>query len=139
MSKTAALLGVILIATACAGVSQSNMHTTDSGLQYIDHVVGDGAEAATGQTVEVHYTGWLYVDGERGTKFDSSVDRGMPFSFTLGGRVIAGWNEGVAGMKVGGKRELIIPPDLGYGSAGAGGAIPPNATLDFEIELLAIR
>ncbi len=139
MTKTAALLGVILIATACAGVSQSNMHTTDSGLQYIDHVVGDGAEAATGQTVEVHYTGWLYVDGERGTKFDSSVDRGTPFSFTLGGRVIAGWNEGVVGMKVGGKRELFIPPDLGYGSAGAGGAIPPNATLDFEIELLAIR
>ena len=139
MTKTAALLGVILIATACAGVSQSNMHTTDSGLHYIDHVVGDGAEAATGQTVEVHYTGWLYVDGERGTKFDSSVDRGTPFSFTLGGRVIAGWNEGVVGMKVGGKRELFIPPDLGYGSAGAGGAIPPNATLDFEIELLAIR
>ena len=139
MTKTAALLGVILIATACAGVSQSNMHITDSGLQYIDHVVGDGAEAATGQTVEVHYTGWLYVAGERGTKFDSSVDRGEPFSFTLGGRVIAGWNEGVVGMKVGGKRELFIPSDLGYGDRGSPPVIPPGATLDFEIELLAIR
>jgi len=139
MTKTAALLGVILIATACAGVSQSSMHTTDSGLQYIDHVVGDGAEAAPGHTVEVHYTGWLYVAGERGTKFDSSVDRGEPFSFTLGGRVIAGWNEGVVGMKVGGKRELFIPSDLGYGDRGSPPVIPPGATLDFEIELLAIR
>ena len=102
--------------------------------------MGDGDEAVAGKTVEVHYTGWLYVDGTRGDKFDSSVDRGTPFPFSLGaGQVIRGWDEGVAGMKVGGKRELIIPPDLGYGSRGAGGVIPPNATLNFEIELLEVR
>lgn len=139
MTKKVAILGVILIATACAG-AQSNMQTTDSGLQYIDHVIGDGAEAAAGQTVEVHYTGWLWIDGARGDKFDSSVDRGEPFPFPLGqGRVIKGWDEGVAGMKVGGKRELIIPADLGYGQGGAPPVIPPGATLNFEVELLAIR
>ena len=138
MKKTVVLMSVILITAACA-VAQSNMSETDSGLKYIDHQVGDGDEAVAGKTVEVHYTGWLYVDGERGAKFDSSVDRGQPFSFRLGAsQVISGWDEGVQGMKVGGKRELIIPPDLGYGSRGAGGVIPPNATLDFEVELLQV-
>jgi FKBP-type peptidyl-prolyl cis-trans isomerase FkpA len=108
---------------------------TDSGLKYEDMVEGDGDLAAAGQMVSVHYTGWL-TDG---TKFDSSVDRNDPFSFPLGaGRVIRGWDEGVAGIKVGGKRRLTIPPQLGYGAQGAGGVIPPNATLVFEVELLKI-
>lgn len=109
--------------------------TTDSGLQYIDEVVGTGAQPQTGQTVIVHYTGTL----EDGTKFDSSRDRNRPFSFRLGaGRVIRGWDEGIATMNVGGQRQLIIPPDLGYGARGAGGVIPPNATLIFDVELLRI-
>ena len=111
------------------------MITTASGLQYEDLSEGTGAAAKAGDSVEVHYTGWL-IDG---TKFDSSLDRGRPFGFQLGaGRVIKGWDEGVAGMKVGGKRKLTIPPDLGYGSRGAGGVIPPNATLVFEVELLKV-
>jgi FKBP-type peptidyl-prolyl cis-trans isomerase len=115
------------------------MITTDSGLQYEDTVAGDGAEAQAGQTVQVHYTGWLYQDGERGSKFDSSKDRGTPFRFQLGaGRVIRGWDEGVQGMKVGGTRLLVIPPELGYGARGAGGVIPPGATLQFEVELLGV-
>ena len=110
--------------------------TTASGLIIEDITVGDGAEAAAGQTVSVHYTGWL-TDG---TKFDSSKDRNDPFEFPLGARqVIAGWDEGVQGMKVGGTRKLTIPPNLGYGARGAGGVIPPNATLVFEVELLAIK
>jgi FKBP-type peptidyl-prolyl cis-trans isomerase len=113
---------------------------TDSGLQYRDVKEGTGPEAAKGQTAEVHYTGWLWVNDAKGRKFDSSKDRGQPFDFPLGaGRVIKGWDEGVAGMKVGGKRELIIPPELGYGSRGAGGVIPPNATLFFEVELLKVQ
>jgi FKBP-type peptidyl-prolyl cis-trans isomerase len=110
--------------------------TTSSGLKYVDQVVGTGDVAAVGKTASVHYTGWL----ENGKKFDSSVDRGQPFSFPLGaGRVIKGWDEGVQGMKVGGKRKLTIPSDLGYGSRGAGGVIPPNATLIFDVELLGLR
>lgn len=109
---------------------------TDSGLKYEDLVEGDGAEASAGQTAVVHYTGWL-TDG---SKFDSSKDRNQPFSFGLGkGMVIRGWDEGVVGMKVGGTRKLTIPPQLGYGAAGAGGVIPPNATLVFEVELLELR
>ena len=116
------------------------MITTPSGLQYNDTQVGSGAVASAGQQVQVHYTGWLYQNGQKGTKFDSSKDRGQPFGFHLGaGMVIAGWDEGVAGMAVGGSRTLIIPPELGYGARGAGGVIPPNATLQFDVELLALR
>lgn len=116
------------------------MNTTPSGLQYIDHVVGEGATAAAGQHVTVHYTGWLYQDGEQGAKFDSSRDRNDPFDFPLGaGMVIKGWDEGVQGMKIGGQRTLIIPAELGYGARGAGGVIPPNATLKFDVELLGLE
>ena len=114
--------------------------TTSSGLQIIDTKPGTGAAPRKGQTVVVHYTGWLYVNGQKGKKFDSSVDRDEPFRFPVGaGRVIAGWDEGVGSMKVGGKRTLIIPPNLGYGAQGAGGAIPPNATLIFDVELLDVN
>ena len=109
--------------------------TTASGLVYEELTVGAGAEAASGQRVTVHYTGWL----TNGTKFDSSKDRDDPFEFHLGqGQVIKGWDEGVAGMKIGGKRKLTIPPELGYGARGAGGVIPPDATLVFEVELLGV-
>ncbi len=112
-------------------------------LQIIDTANGDGATAAAGQTVVVHYSGWLYDPAQpdnKGDKFDSSLDRNQPFEFALGaGRVIRGWDEGVAGMQVGGKRTLIIPPEMGYGARGAGGVIPPNATLLFDVELLDIR
>src|SRR5437868_6689822 len=102
--------------------------------------VGTGASPKPGQTCVMHYTGWLYEDGKKGKKFDSSVDRNEPFEFPIGQhRVIAGWDEGVATMKVGGKRTLIIPPALGYGARGAGGVIPPNATLMFDVELLAVK
>ena len=111
--------------------------TTASGLQYEDTVVGTGPEAAIGRNVTVHYTGWLYQDGQQGAKFDSSKDRDEPFIFPLGaGMVIRGWDEGVQGMKVGGTRVLLIPASLGYGARGAGGVIPPHATLRFEVELL---
>jgi FKBP-type peptidyl-prolyl cis-trans isomerase len=115
------------------------MITTPSGLQYEDTVAGSGATAEAGQNVQVHYTGWLFENGERGSKFDSSKDRGTPVRFKLGaGNVIGGWDEGVQGMQVGGTRLLTIPPELGYGARGAGGVIPPNATLQFEVELLAV-
>ncbi|MEB3702275.1 FKBP-type peptidyl-prolyl cis-trans isomerase [Candidatus Bealeia paramacronuclearis] len=115
----------------------AEMHTTASGLQYQDLKVGTGAEPQKGQKVVVHYTGWLESNNE---KFDSSVDRGQPFSFTLGqGMVIQGWDEGVASMKVGGARRLTIPANLGYGARGAGGVIPPNATLVFDVELLDVK
>jgi FKBP-type peptidyl-prolyl cis-trans isomerase FkpA len=121
------------------GKHDGKMKTTTSGLQYEDTVEGTGATAAAGNHVSVHYTGWLYVDGVAGKKFDSSKDRGEPFQFPLGGgRVIRGWDEGVAGMKVGGSRKLVIPPELGYGARGAGGVIPPNATLLFEVDLLGV-
>ena len=114
--------------------------TTASGLQIIDSTVGTGASPKTGQTCVMHYTGWLYKDGVKGKKFDSSLDRGDPFEFSIGMRqVIGGWDEGVASMKVGGKRTLIIPPELGYGARGAGGVIPPNATLMFDVELLGVK
>lgn len=118
------------------GAMAAEETTTPSGLKYVELAVGEGEAAKAGDRVQVHYTGWL-LDG---TKFDSSVDRGQPFVFPLGaGRVIRGWDEGVAGMKPGGKRKLVIPPDLGYGDRGAGGVIPPNATLVFEVELLKIN
>ncbi|MGH8060678.1 MAG: FKBP-type peptidyl-prolyl cis-trans isomerase [Pseudoxanthomonas sp.] len=111
--------------------------TTASGLQFEDTIVGTGADAKSGRNVTVHYTGWLYENGEQGAKFDSSKDRGEPFMFALGaGMVIKGWDEGVQGMKEGGQRTLIIPANLGYGARGAGGVIPPNATLKFDVELL---
>jgi FKBP-type peptidyl-prolyl cis-trans isomerase FkpA len=114
--------------------------TTSSGLQITDSKIGTGATPKPGQICVMHYTGWLYQDGTKGKKFDSSLDRGQPFEFPLGRKqVIAGWDEGVATMKVGGKRTLIIPPELGYGARGAGGVIPPNATLIFDVELLDVK
>ncbi len=114
--------------------------TTASGLQYSDTMIGSGDEARKGQKVTVHYTGWLYNNGTQGAKFDSSKDRNDPFVFSLGaGMVIKGWDEGVAGMKIGGARTLIIPAALGYGAQGAGGVIPPNATLKFDVELLGVK
>jgi peptidylprolyl isomerase len=116
------------------------MTTTASGLQITDHVVGTGASPKKGQVCVMHYTGWLYVDGVKGRKFDSSVDRDEAFEFSIGvGQVIGGWDEGVGTMKVGGKRTLIIPPALGYGARGAGGIIPGNATLLFDVELLGVK
>jgi FKBP-type peptidyl-prolyl cis-trans isomerase len=116
------------------------MITTPSGLQYEDTPTGEGDTATAGQYVTVHYTGWLWENGEKGEKFDSSVDRNDPFEFGLGqGMVIQGWDEGVQGMKIGGKRSLLIPSELGYGARGAGGVIPPNATLLFEVELLGVE
>jgi peptidylprolyl isomerase len=116
------------------------MTTTASGLKYDDTSAGTGPVPTKGQTCVMHYTGWLWVNEAKGAKFDSSLDRGQPFSFPLGqGRVIKGWDEGVATMKRGGKRTLVIPPELGYGARGAGGVIPPNATLLFEVELLEIQ
>jgi FKBP-type peptidyl-prolyl cis-trans isomerase len=116
------------------------MITTPSGLQYEDTHTGEGDTATAGQYVTVHYTGWLWDNGEKGEKFDSSLDRNDPFEFGLGqGMVIQGWDEGVQGMKIGGKRSLLIPSELGYGARGAGGVIPPNATLLFEVELLGVE
>jgi len=116
------------------------MQETPSGLKFEDTVEGTGPSPTKGQTCVMHYTGWLWVNGAKGKKFDSSVDRGSPFTFPIGqGRVIKGWDEGVATMKVGGKRTLLIPPDLGYGARGAPGAIPPDSTLLFEVELLGLR
>jgi FKBP-type peptidyl-prolyl cis-trans isomerase len=139
MKKLFLLLTSILFVFGVA-YAKPNMVTTDSGLQYVDEKLGEGHEAISGKSVSVHYTGWLNADGKKGTKFDSSVDRGQAFNFPLGaGRVIKGWDEGVAGMKIGGKRVLYIPSKLGYGSRGAGNVIPPNADLIFEVELLGVK
>jgi peptidylprolyl isomerase len=130
------MLVVACSSAAPAASPAASEVTTPSGLKYVDDVVGTGKQPQAGQTAVVHYTGWL-MDGK---KFDSSKDRGQPFSFTLGrGQVIKGWDEGVATMKVGGKRTMTIPPDLAYGPRGAGGVIPPNATLKFEVELLDVK
>jgi FKBP-type peptidyl-prolyl cis-trans isomerase len=139
-----ALLGVLMTGGTASGLPQGNAaptkvtgnpKTTPSGLQYWDIAVGTGATAVAGKSVTVHYTGWL-TDGK---KFDSSLDRGMPFSFPLGaGQVIKGWDEGVAGMKIGGKRQLRIPPQLGYGSRAMGNVIPANSTLVFDVQLLEV-
>ena len=136
------MAGAVATGTSIPATAQSlgKTMTTASGLQIADTKAGTGATPRTGQICVMHYTGWLYQNGAKGAKFDSSVDRGQPFEFPIGtGRVIKGWDEGVASMKVGGKRTLIIPPDLGYGARGAGGVIPPNATLLFEVELLDVK
>jgi FKBP-type peptidyl-prolyl cis-trans isomerase FkpA len=121
----------------------SRAFAANQGLSMTDHVIGTGETAVAGKTVSVHYTGWLFdaaAPDNKGKKFDSSRDRGQPFSFPLGaGHVIQGWDQGVAGMKIGGQRTLIIPPELGYGARGAGGVIPPNATLVFDVELLGVE
>ncbi len=138
MRRLVLSLGALLAMSASA--SAADTVTTASGLKYRDEVAGTGASPKDGQSVSVHYTGWLDEGGKQGKKFDSSRDRGQPFSFPLGqGRVIKGWDEGVATMKIGGRRTLIIPPELGYGARGAGGVIPANATLIFDVELLGAR
>jgi len=126
---------------AAANAQQGKTVELADGLKYIDTQVGTGAEAQKGYIVSVQYTGWIYKNGNKGAKFDSSLDRNKPFTFTLGKHeVIDGWDEGVAGMKIGGKRTLIIPPNLAYGArGGAGGVIPPNATLIFDVELISAR
>jgi FKBP-type peptidyl-prolyl cis-trans isomerase FkpA len=140
MTATIITLPLACVATVAAAQTAGKAMTTASGLQIIDTVVGTGASPKPGQTCVMHYTGWLYEDGKKGKKFDSSVDRNEPFEFPIGQhRVIAGWDEGVATMKVGGKRTLIIPAALGYGARGAGGVIPPNATLMFDVELLNVK
>lgn len=129
-----------LVSVAPASAQQGKEVTLPDGLKYTDTKVGDGAEAQKGLFIEVQYTGWLYKNGTKGAEFDSSAKAGKPFAFKLGaGQVIPGWDEGVAGMKIGGKRTLIIPPELAYGAKGAGGVIPPNATLMFDVELVGVR
>jgi len=139
MTTKAILLFILILSMLAApAFNQEKAVTTKSGLKYTDLQVGTGEEAKKGMTVLVNYTGWLYQNGKRGAQFDSSVG-GKPFQFRIGnGDVIKGWDEGVAGMKVGGKRELIIPGNLAYGSQGYPGVIPPNATLNFEVELVSI-
>jgi FKBP-type peptidyl-prolyl cis-trans isomerase len=152
LAASAAAIGFLALLTPPALAQQGNAaapaaaapegKTTQlpDGLKYVDTQVGTGAEAKKGLIVSMQYTGWLYTkSGQRGAKFDSSLDRNKPFTFTLGQKqVIAGWDEGIVGMKVGGKRTLIIPPELAYGSTGAAGVIPPNATLIFDVELLSV-
>ena len=138
MPRLSLITGAAFIAMTAA--ANAEIVTLPSGLRYQDEVVGTGPEPKAGQQVTVQYTGWLDDAGKKGKKFDSSRDRNQPFSFPLGaGQVIKGWDEGVATMKTGGKRTLIIPPQLGYGARGAGGVIPPNATLIFDVELLGAK
>jgi peptidylprolyl isomerase len=144
LALSVALAGPTLLAAGAAAPAKAqtpgSTMTTASGMKITDTKVGTGATPKTGQTCVMHYTGWLYVNGAKGQKFDSSRDRGQPFEFKIGqGQVIKGWDEGVASMKVGGQRTLIIPPELGYGARGAGNVIPPNATLMFEVELLGVK
>jgi peptidylprolyl isomerase len=145
LSRRAALATTLsVVATGVTAMSEASdaqpVTTTPSGLKIIDLKVGAGPSPKPGQTCVMNYTGWLYENGNKGKKFDSSLDRNQPFSFPIGQhQVIAGWDEGVASMKVGGKRTLIIPPELGYGARGAGGVIPPNATLIFDVELLSVK
>lgn len=146
MRSISKFFAIALAATTLTAVTTTptfaldNKTLTASGLTIIDNKVGSGASPKIGQTAVVHYTGWLYQDGKKGKQFDSSRTRGEPFEFPLGqGKVIPGWDEGVETMKVGGKRTLIVPPQLGYGAAGAGGAIPPNSTLLFDVELLDVK
>jgi peptidylprolyl isomerase len=140
LAAMAAAASTSIVSTLALAQTAGKPMTTASGLQIIDSNVGTGASPKPGQTCVMHYTGWLYENGQKGKKFDSSVDRNEPFEFPIGQRrVIAGWDEGVSTMKVGGKRTLIIPPALGYGARGAGGVIPPNATLMFDVELLAVK
>ena len=135
----AAIIAILAVATFTPAAAQP-VTTTASGLKIIDVKVGTGPTPRPGQTCVMNYTGWLYVNGAKSKKFDSSLDRNEPFEFKIGaGQVIAGWDEGVATMKVGGKRTLIIPPNLGYGARGAGGVIPPNATLIFDVDLLSVK
>jgi peptidylprolyl isomerase len=140
IALAALTISAVLVPTATMAQTPGKAMTTASGLQIIDTTVGTGAMPTPGQICVVHYTGWLYENGNKGRKFDSSLDRNNPLEFPVGQRrVIAGWDEGVASMKVGGKRTLIIPPELGYGARGAGGVIPPNATLIFDVELLDVK
>ncbi len=142
LAGAALALAILAVSTPVGRSDAADNQVTEmpDGLKYTNSKTGDGATAKSGNKVSVHYTGWLSDNGAKGKKFDSSVDRGQPFQFTLGAKqVIAGWDEGVAGMKVGGKRTLTIPPELGYGSRGAPGAIPPNATLIFDVELLQVQ
>lgn len=130
---------ITLCAFSIVECARGEGNSMTNGLSVVEVQVGTGTEAVKGKTVSVHYTGWLEENGKKGKKFDSSVDRGEPFTFLLGaGQVIAGWDQGVAGMKIGGKRTLTIPPELGYGARGAGGVIPPNARLIFDVELLKV-
>ena len=137
----AAVLGLLAGVAALPSSAQTGKEVElVDGLKYTDTKIGDGAGAAAGHTVEVNYTGWLYQNGHKGAQFDSSYDRGKPLEFKLGTHmVIPGWEEGIDGMKEGGKRTLIIPPELAYGAKGAGGVIPPNATLIFDVELVKVH
>jgi len=138
MRAVAAAAGLALLLSGLM-FAQGKTVTLPSGLKYVERKVGSGATAVKGARLQMHYTGYLYVKGKRGNKFDSSIDRGKPFVFQLGaGQVIKGWDQGIEGMKVGGRRELIIPPALAYGASGRPPVIPPNSTLDFEVELLGV-
>jgi peptidylprolyl isomerase len=140
VAAAVAAIGLLLTVAAPVRAQEGKQVELADGLKYTDTQIGDGAVAQKGYIVAVNYTGWLYKNGAKGAKFDSSYDRGKPIAFTLGKHdVIPGWDEGISGMKVGGKRTLIIPPSLAYGANGSGGLIPPNATLIFEVELVSAR